>query len=227
MCTLELELAACSYRVHRLIAATPSGEDPVALLQSAGRDHIPINPSASHATFSEFSEAVSSQVPDPSHRPSISSILSELGSQSWYRNQIVERREFDVRDGKTGVQNGYIYHAVVYNIALGDLDEPLSPNIKQALATARNISSLYTHQATAINALAKGENVIVSTSTASGKSVIYQVFSSLTSAGVMDSNTSSVQVPVLRFLEEDASATAIFVYPTKVCGTNGGHQLTN
>ncbi|KAF7440973.1 hypothetical protein PC9H_001322 [Pleurotus ostreatus] len=165
--------------INELIAATPSGEDPVALLQSAGRDHIPINPSASHATFSEFSEAVSSQVPDPSHRPSISSILSELESQSWYRNQIVERREFDVRDGKAG-----------------DLDEPLSPNIKQALATARNISSLYTHQATAINALAKGENVIVSTSTASGKSVIYQV-------------------PVLRFLEEDASATAIFVYPTK------------
>ncbi|KAF4578591.1 hypothetical protein EYR36_000398 [Pleurotus pulmonarius] len=165
--------------INDLIAATPSGEDPVALLQSAGRDHIPINPSASRATFSEFSEAVSSQVPDPSHRPSVSSILSELESQSWYRNQIVERREFDVRDGKTG-----------------DLDAPLSPNIRKSLAAARNITSLYTHQATAINALAKGENVIVSTSTASGKSVIYQV-------------------PVLRFLEEDASATAIFVYPTK------------
>ncbi|KAL4255986.1 P-loop containing nucleoside triphosphate hydrolase protein [Pleurotus pulmonarius] len=165
--------------INDLIAATPSGEDPVALLQSAGRDHIPINPSASRATFSEFSEAVSSQVPDPSHRPSVSSILSELESQSWYRNQIVERRKFDVRDGKTG-----------------DLDAPLSPNIRKALAAARNITSLYTHQATAINALAKGENVIVSTSTASGKSVIYQV-------------------PVLRFLEEDASATAIFVYPTK------------
>ena len=58
----------------------------------------------------------------------------------------------------------------------GSLDEPLSETIQEALRDARKISSLYLHQATAVNAIAKKRHVIVSTSTASGKSVIYQVF---------------------------------------------------
>lgn len=62
----------------------------------------------------------------------------------------------------------------------GILDAPLSETIKQALNTARNIRDLYVHQASAINALAQGKHVIVSTSTASGKSVIYQVSSATT-----------------------------------------------
>jgi replicative superfamily II helicase len=44
-----------------------------------------------------------------------------------------------------------------------------------ALQGSRKITSLYSHQAAAIDAIARGKNVIVSTSTASGKSVIYQV----------------------------------------------------
>ena len=52
---------------------------------------------------------------------------------------------------------------------------PLSETISQALRDSRKITSLYTHQVAAINALGQGKNVIVSTSTASGKSVIYQV----------------------------------------------------
>ena len=59
---------------------------------------------------------------------------------------------------------------------IGNLDEPLSETIQQALRDARKISSLYLHQAAAINAIANKSHVIVSTSTASGKSVIYQVF---------------------------------------------------
>lgn len=54
---------------------------------------------------------------------------------------------------------------------------PLSDTISQALSDSRKITSLYTHQAAAINALSQGKDVIVSTSTASGKSVIYQVSS--------------------------------------------------
>ena len=57
----------------------------------------------------------------------------------------------------------------------GTLDAPLSETIQHALKASRNIESLYVHQASAINALAQGTHVIVSTSTASGKSVIYQV----------------------------------------------------
>lgn len=52
---------------------------------------------------------------------------------------------------------------------------PLSETIMKALQDSRKITSLYSHQAAAIDAIARGKNVIVSTSTASGKSVIYQV----------------------------------------------------
>jgi superfamily II DNA/RNA helicase len=54
-------------------------------------------------------------------------------------------------------------------------DPPLSETILKALQDSRKITSLYSHQAAAIDAIARGKNVIVSTSTASGKSVIYQV----------------------------------------------------
>lgn len=57
----------------------------------------------------------------------------------------------------------------------GTVYPPLSDSIRTALRDARKISTLYTHQAVAIAALSQGKNVIVSTSTASGKSVIYQV----------------------------------------------------
>lgn len=54
---------------------------------------------------------------------------------------------------------------------------PLSNNIQKGLKEARGIMKLYSHQAAAINAVAAGKHVIVSTATASGKSVIYQVSS--------------------------------------------------
>ncbi|KAH0830257.1 P-loop containing nucleoside triphosphate hydrolase protein [Lanmaoa asiatica] len=117
--------------------------------------------------------------PGPEERPSIDEVIQEIRDQEWYKDQIVDRRTFDAREAR-----------------LGNLDEPLSETIQQALRDARKINSLYLHQATAINAIAEDRHVIVSTSTASGKSVIYQV-------------------PLLRLLEENPSATAIFVYPTK------------
>jgi ATP-dependent helicase YprA (DUF1998 family) len=94
------------------------------------------------------------------------------------------------------------------------LDSPLSKTIEQALRNARKISSLYTHQVAAINALARGKNVIVSTSTASGKSVIYQVRKQ--GLRYLHAPMRSAQVPVLRFLEESTNTTAMFIYPTKV-----------
>jgi hypothetical protein len=55
------------------------------------------------------------------------------------------------------------------------LEPGLSENIKHALKVARGIEQLYIHQVAAIDALSQRQHVIVSTSTASGKSVIYQV----------------------------------------------------
>ncbi|KAI0928397.1 hypothetical protein AcW1_005652 [Taiwanofungus camphoratus] len=167
--------------VNELLEATSIHEDPVALLQAAARDHIPIHPSAKSFNTLSQSDPKGKQkmIPDPESRQTIDSIIDEIREQEWYQEQIANRRIFDTKEGLTG-----------------NLEPPLSDTILQALRDSRKITSLYTHQVAAITALSDRKNVIVSTSTASGKSVIYQV-------------------PVLRFLEEDANSTAMFVYPTK------------
>ncbi|KAJ7632232.1 P-loop containing nucleoside triphosphate hydrolase protein [Roridomyces roridus] len=161
-----------SKAVDELITATADGEDPAVLLKAAAREHIPINPS-DPTTWPSF------EIPSPTNRPSIDSVLSDITGEEWYAQHIVERRTIEAKVGQTGT-----------------LDSPLSDTIANALQTSRSISSLYTHQTAALNAINAGKHVIVSTSTASGKSVIYQV-------------------PVLQFLEANPHSTAMFVYPTK------------
>ncbi|KAI0709033.1 P-loop containing nucleoside triphosphate hydrolase protein [Earliella scabrosa] len=168
--------------VNELLKATPDGEDPVTLLQAAARDHIPVHPGSKQpapgASQADSKEKYR-EVPDSNKRPSIEEVICEIEQQDWYREQIVHKRVFEAKVGQPAVVN-----------------PPLSATIAQALRESRKITSLYTHQVAAITALSERKNVIVSTSTASGKSVIYQV-------------------PLLQFLENDPQSTAIFVYPTK------------
>ena len=77
----------------------------------------------------------------------------------------------------------------------GELREPLSAPLLGALRRA-GIESLYSHQAEAIDAVRDGHNVIVSTPSASGKSLCYDL-------------------PVLDALTRDRSARALFLFPTK------------
>lgn len=165
------EMFQCA--VNELLSATPVGEDPVELLQAAARDHVPVNPKANSSSHERM------DVPSPENRPSVDDVITEIQKQEGYGNQIVDRRTFTAREAREGF-----------------LDEPLSDEIRQALRDSRKIESFYTHQVAAINAISHKKHVIVSTSTASGKSVIYQV-------------------PILRFLEGDPSATGLFIYPTK------------
>ncbi|KAJ7043253.1 P-loop containing nucleoside triphosphate hydrolase protein [Mycena alexandri] len=158
--------------VNELILATGADDDPVVLLKAAARGHVPIDPSKP-ATWPKFA------IPEPKDRVSIDAVLADIVQQEWYSEQIVERRTIDAKAGQ-----------------IGTLDSLLSNTIGHALQQSRRISSFYTHQAAAINAINTGKHVIVSTSTASGKSVIYQV-------------------PLLQFLEANPSSTAVFVYPTK------------
>ncbi|KZS99153.1 P-loop containing nucleoside triphosphate hydrolase protein [Sistotremastrum niveocremeum HHB9708] len=163
-----------------LQAAAECGETPDFLVQGAAREHIPVNPSTIKALASTSQTGPTQhKVPSPEERRSISEIIEELQNLDWYKEQIISRRTTEAREP-----------------TLGHLDTSPSENIMKALEATRNIDSFYSHQAEAINSLAKGSHVIVSTSTASGKSVIYQV-------------------PVLMQLERDRHATAIFVYPTK------------
>ncbi|KAI0747965.1 P-loop containing nucleoside triphosphate hydrolase protein [Daedaleopsis nitida] len=170
--------------VNELLKATREGEDPVALLRAAARDHIPVHPGSKQTALSASQvnlkgKGKSREIPAPEHRSSIEDVIDEIENQEWFKDQIAYKRVFEAKEGQPAA-----------------LDPPLSKSVAQALLDARKITSLYTHQVAAINALAQRKNVIVSTSTASGKSVIYQV-------------------PLLQFLEADPQSTAIFIYPTK------------
>ncbi|KAK7440243.1 ATP-dependent 3'-5' DNA helicase [Stygiomarasmius scandens] len=175
--------------VNELLTATPANEDPVALIQAAARDHIPINPDVTPDDLFIADDGPIEPIPDPENRPSIKEVLQEMQKQRWYRDQIVDQRTVAAKDG------------TAVNI-------PLSSSIKQALRESRGIESLYSHQASAINAISQNKNVIVSTPTASGKSVIYQI-------------------PLLKFLEENKNATAMFVYPTKALAQDQKTALEN
>lgn len=77
----------------------------------------------------------------------------------------------------------------------GALQTPLSPPVRAALA-ALGVERLYSHQSEAADALLSGRNVSVSTATASGKSLCYQL-------------------PALEWLARDPGSTALCVFPTK------------
>jgi DEAD/DEAH box helicase domain-containing protein len=74
----------------------------------------------------------------------------------------------------------------------------LDPRIREGLAS-RGIERLYTHQADAVEAVHAGEDVVVVTPTASGKTLCYPV-------------------PGLQAIAEDPAARALFLFPTKALG---------
>ncbi|KAM3578449.1 ATP-dependent 3'-5' DNA helicase [Umbelopsis sp. WA50703] len=143
----------------------------------------------------ELDKGKSNYLPDPplsptenrqptSHvteRPLISALLEQIKDAPFYEDQLVPdgRRTWPER-----------------NPRFGELNASISPAIWKALSSTRNITTLYCHQAEAINALCEGEDVIVTTSTASGKSLIYQI-------------------PVLDSLLKDGSSKAMYIFPTK------------
>ena len=75
------------------------------------------------------------------------------------------------------------------------LPDWLDPRLAAALR-ARGVDQLYTHQAAAVDAARRGENVVVATATASGKSLAYTL-------------------PVLQRLLERPDARALYLFPTK------------
>jgi DEAD/DEAH box helicase domain-containing protein len=77
----------------------------------------------------------------------------------------------------------------------GNARERLSPPVLTALKTT-GAERLYAHQAEAISLALEGRNVVIATSTASGKTVTFNV-------------------PVLEALARDPLARALYLYPTK------------
>ena len=95
---------------------------------------------------------------------------------------------------------GVVHHEVIPARAAeyGAFPDWLDPRIVAGLA-ARGVERPYRHQAEAIEAVHAGEDVVVVTPTASGKTLCYTL-------------------PVLQAIADDPSARALFLFPTKALG---------
>jgi DEAD/DEAH box helicase domain-containing protein len=89
----------------------------------------------------------------------------------------------------------HVQYIPAQSARFGELGKTLNPSLQSRLESA-GITSLYTHQATAVNKALAGQNIIVSTASASGKTLCYNI-------------------PVLESLINDRSSRALYLFPTK------------
>ena len=92
-------------------------------------------------------------------------------------------------------QISHVEHIPAQGARYWELERPLPHRLRDALE-ANGITRLYTHQAQAIEAIRAGHNVVVTTSTASGKTLCYNL-------------------PVLETMLDDCQARALYLFPTK------------
>src|ERR671934_2601683 len=95
----------------------------------------------------------------------------------------------------TGEEIAYIGSEPAREAQLAPLPDELNPRVRDALA-AQGIDALYTHQRAAWDAVAGGEHVIVTTGTASGKTLAFNL-------------------PVLDAIAREPKQRALYLYPTK------------
>lgn len=108
----------------------------------------------------------------------VNSFLEYLKKDPEYKDQLVHIQYIPPRDASPGW-----------------LDVPLHP-ILQGRLDELGLSTLYSHQADAVNAIRQGNNVIVATPSASGKTLCYNI-------------------PVLNAMLDDPSVRALYLFPTK------------
>lgn len=106
------------------------------------------------------------------------SFLNTIRSSPVYRNQIVHTHVVEAREAE-----------------FASATEPLSEACSRFL-TGLGIERLYSHQALALDAVRRGQDVLVVTGTASGKSLCYQL-------------------PLIEMLERDTGGTGALLFPTK------------
>ncbi|MBN2070537.1 MAG: DEAD/DEAH box helicase [Candidatus Krumholzibacteriota bacterium] len=104
--------------------------------------------------------------------------LKKITAEDFYKDQIVHRHTIAERKAK-----------------FGRLEKPLPEQLISLLARS-GIENLYTHQVEAVEALRRGEHIVVVTSTASGKTLCYNV-------------------PVMESMIADDQARALYLFPTK------------
>ncbi|KAI9021909.1 hypothetical protein DFJ74DRAFT_104594 [Hyaloraphidium curvatum] len=119
----------------------------------------------------------------PKERPEeLLALVPDLQAQSWWKDQIVP---------------GGLMTSESRQPRFEDVEFPLPEALLTAFRQSQGIARFYSHQARGIDALLRDRrNVVIATSTASGKSVVYQA-------------------PILVGLEQDPGFRALLVFPTK------------
>jgi DEAD/DEAH box helicase domain-containing protein len=92
-------------------------------------------------------------------------------------------------------QIAHIEHIPPREADYAELDKPLESNLQSCL-DEHGLLPLYTHQAEAVNNARRGQNVMVSTSSASGKTLCYNI-------------------PVLEAISAEGASCALYLFPTK------------
>jgi len=92
-------------------------------------------------------------------------------------------------------QIAHLEHIAARKAVYGKLEQPLSPFVENCLQK-RGLLPLYTHQAASVNQALAGNNVMVVTPSASGKTLCYNI-------------------PVMQELSNDRSSRALYLFPTK------------
>lgn len=115
-------------------------------------------------------------------------LLARLTALPGYDNQLAHLQIAEARDP-----------------AYAEPSRPLPAGISEALA-AQGVDRLFSHQAEALNRARNGENVLLVTPTASGKTLCYNL-------------------PVSEALLHDSSATALYLFPTKALAQDQKERL--
>lgn len=172
-----------------LSACRENAVDPEMKITDESQSFIPETPKVEEDTLQTTAGQIPTEIPKV--RASIEEIVDDLQKDEHYSCQIVPngRRILQAQPAR-----------------YGELSKQLSQDMVNALYNSKNISQFFTHQADAINNLWEGHNVIVATSTSSGKSLIYQL-------------------PVLCALEEDAASRAMYIFPTKALAQDQKRSL--
>ncbi|KAK6201472.1 uncharacterized protein RJT21DRAFT_126636 [Scheffersomyces amazonensis] len=180
-----------------------SFNDPFEMLALKFESKIPIEPGFEHPVSSKGSEIKLNQTPNTKGTEEMISVLKD---ESFYKDQIVSihtlnsTQEADYRK--------FSNHEMIH------------PDLKQAFLEYKGIAldeDLYSHQVEALESLIPisgiPDHVIVSTSTASGKSLIYQV-------------------PILNDIlwdiergNKSRGSTALFIFPTKALAQDQKRHL--
>lgn len=163
--------------------------DPEMVLKQEASEFIPVPPDSEPSTPKPTQSSIPKTI--PTERKDIPEIVQEIKDSPWYTGQIVP-------DGHRVFEAQEPVH--------GELNFLLSQDMVNALFNAKNITQFYAHQTEAINSLHAGRNVVVATSTSSGKSLIYQL-------------------PVLHALEQNHHTRAMYIFPTKALAQDQKRSL--